>query len=374
MKDIRAIIKKMDFFADLDDKALSEISSRFTIENYLAGETIFEEFAAGDSFYIIISGEVEINKHIGKTVESTQAQLDILKAHSYFGEMALVDDFPRSATVRAHTNATLLKMTKNVFIDLCMHYPMLLFNLMKTISHRLRSTNQKFVEIVDRMIKESRMAAIGTAASKIVHDIKTPITVMILTAELISTMYEETGEFTKKIISQAKELDAMIREILDFAKGEQSSLTLKEVNIDKFFDDLMNIMDAIAVSREINLTYINKVKQTVVFDESRIKRCLSNLIKNALEAIDEGESVHVLAVIENNYLKISVQDTGDGIPEDLIDSLFEPFITKGKKGGTGLGLAISKKIIEDHKGKLTVSNTPNSGACFTMYIPLIKDS
>ena len=136
----------------------------------------------------------------------------------------------------------------------------------------------------------------------------------------------------------------------------------------------MNIMDAIAVSREINLTYINKVKQTVVFDESRIKRCLSNLIKNALEAIDEGESVHVLAVIENNYLKISVQDTGDGIPEDLIDSLFEPFITKGKKGGTGLGLAISKKIIEDHKGKLTVSNTPNSGACFTMYIPLIKDS
>ena len=148
--------------------------------------------------------------------------------------MALVDDFPRSATVRANTNATLLKMTKNVFIDLCMHYPMLLFNLMKTISHRLRSTNQKFVEIVDRMIKESRMAAIGTAASKIVHDIKTPITVMILTAELISTMYEETGEFTKKIISQAKELDAMIREILDFAKGEQSSLTLKEVNIDKF--------------------------------------------------------------------------------------------------------------------------------------------
>ena len=82
MKDIRAIIKKMDFFADLDDKALSEISSRFTIENYLAGETVFEEFAAGDSFYIIISGEVEINKHIGKTVESTQAQLDILKAHS----------------------------------------------------------------------------------------------------------------------------------------------------------------------------------------------------------------------------------------------------------------------------------------------------
>lgn len=374
MKKIQTIIKQLDFFADISEEALNEVSSRFTLEKFAPGETIFEEFSTGDSFFIIIEGEVEVSKHVGQSIETTQAELDVLGPYSYFGEMALVDDYPRSATIRARTDIVLLKMTKRTFIDLCMQYPMLLFNLMKTISHRLRSTNQKFVEIVDRLIKESRMAAIGTAASKIVHDIKTPITVIILTAELIASLYEESEEFTEKIISQAKNLDEMIREILDYARGEQSVLALKEIDLDDFFNNLMVPMQAIAEAHEVKLTFKNNVKQKVVFDEGRIKRCLSNLIKNAIEAIDEGESVHVEAIVDNVNLKISVQDTGAGIPLELLDSLFEPFVTKGKKGGTGLGLAISKKIIEDHRGKLEITNTPKSGACFTVNIPLIKFS
>ena len=159
------------------------VASYFTEEEFIPGEIVFEEFTPGDSFFIILEGEIEIYKHLGQSVDTTQAKLDVLKPYSYFGEMSLVDDYPRSATARARTNVKLLKMTKRVFIDICMKYPMVIFNLMKTISHRLRNTNQKFVEIVDQMIKESRMAAIGSAASKIIHDIKTPITVMILTAE-----------------------------------------------------------------------------------------------------------------------------------------------------------------------------------------------
>ncbi len=372
MKDIQSVVRDMDFFANLNDEAIQAISSLFIVQEYIPGEIVFEEFTAGDSFYIILEGEVEIFKHLGQSIDTAQAELDVLAPYSYFGEMSLVDDYPRSATVRAKTNATLLKMTKKTFIDLCMHYPMIIFNLMKTISHRLRNTNQKFVDIVDRMIKESRMAAIGTAASKIIHDIKTPITVIILTAELIANMYEESADFTKKIVKQAKNLDEMIREILDFARGEQSNLELKDVDLEEFFEDLGSSMGAIAEAREIDLFITNNIKVPVVFDEGRLKRCVSNLIKNAFEAIEEKESVSVEASIENNFMKIVIQDSGKGIPEDLINTIFEPFVTKGKKGGTGLGLAICKKIVEDHKGKLLVSNTPGSGACFTMYIPLIK--
>ncbi|HOD54886.1 MAG TPA: ATP-binding protein [Candidatus Cloacimonadota bacterium] len=372
MKDIQSVVKQMDFFANLNDDAIQAISALFTVEEYIPGEIVFEEFTAGDSFYIILEGQVEIFKHLGKSIDTAQAELDVLSPYSYFGEMSLVDDYPRSATVRAKTNATLLKMTKKVFIDLCMHYPMIIFNLMKTISHRLRNTNQKFVDIVDRMIKESRMAAIGTAASKIIHDIKTPITVIILTAEIIANMYEETSDFTSKIIKQAKNLDEMIREILDFARGEQSCLALKEVDLHEFFEDLETSMGAIAEARSMNLIINNKIDKPVVFDEGRLKRCVSNVIKNAFEAIDEEESVYVTATLEDNFMKIEIQDTGKGIPEELIETIFEPFVTKGKKGGTGLGLAICKKIVEDHKGKLLVSNTPESGACFKMFIPLIK--
>ncbi|MBP7563719.1 MAG: cyclic nucleotide-binding domain-containing protein, partial [Candidatus Cloacimonetes bacterium] len=270
MKDIQSVVKQMDFFANLNDDAIQAISALFTVEEYIPGEIVFEEFTAGDSFYIILEGQVEIFKHLGKSIDTAQAELDVLSPYSYFGEMSLVDDYPRSATVRAKTNATLLKMTKKVFIDLCMHYPMIIFNLMKTISHRLRNTNQKFVDIVDRMIKESRMAAIGTAASKIIHDIKTPITVIILTAEIIANMYEETSDFTSKIIKQAKNLDEMIREILDFARGEQSCLALKEVDLHEFFEDLETSMGAIAEARSMNLIINNKIDKPVVFDEGRL--------------------------------------------------------------------------------------------------------
>ena len=131
-------------------------------------------------------------------------------------------------------------------------------------------------------------------------------------------------------------------------------------------------MGAIAEARNLNLVIDNQINKPVVFDEGRLKRCVSNVIKNAFEAIDEEESVFVTATLEDNFMKIEIQDTGKGIPEELIETIFEPFVTKGKKGGTGLGLAICKKIVEDHKGKLLVSNTPGSGACFKMFIPLIK--
>lgn len=372
MKDIKSVVKQMDFFVNMSDHDIEMITSHFTTEEFIPGDIVFEEFTPGDSFFIILEGEIEIFKHLGKSIDTTQAELDVLRPYSYFGEMSLVDDYPRSATARARTHTSLLKMTKVEFIDLCMQYPMIIFNLMKTISHRLRNTNQKFVEIVDRMIKESRMAAIGTAASKIIHDIKTPITVIILTAELISNLYDEADSLTNKIVKQAKNLDEMIREILDFARGEQSSLALKEVDLNDFFEDVNVTMGAIAESRNITLTFENCVIDTVIFDEGRLKRSVSNIIKNAIEAIDENEYIWVKSEIEDNFFKITIQDSGKGIPADLIDSIFEPFVTKGKKGGTGLGLAICNKIVQDHKGKLLVSNTPDSGACFQMYIPLIK--
>jgi signal transduction histidine kinase len=372
MHDIKSVIKDMDFFLNLTDEQVMSVASYFTEEEFIPGEIVFEEFTPGDSFFIILEGEIEIYKHLGQSVDTTQAKLDVLKPYSYFGEMSLVDDYPRSATARARTNVKLLKMTKRVFIDICMKYPMVIFNLMKTISHRLRNTNQKFVEIVDQMIKESRMAAIGSAASKIIHDIKTPITVMILTAELISNMFEDADTLTQKIVKQAKNLDEMIREILDFARGEQSSLDLKEVDLPCLFDDLESSIGAIASSKNIELIITNKITVPVVFDEGKLKRVIANLIKNAVEAIKENEKIYVTAEIEHNYFKVVIQDTGTGIPADIIDTIFEPFVTKGKKGGTGLGLAICKKIVEDHKGNISVSNLPNSGARFEMNIPLIK--
>ncbi len=370
MHNIREIVKNVEFFASLSPDEIDSILDKFFEVNYKKDEIVFEEFTIGDIFYIILEGEIIIYKHLTATVESKYAELDSLTPYSYFGEMSLVDEFPRSASAKTAEDTKLLALKKNDFVEICMEHPKVIFNLIKTVSSRLRNTNQKFVQIIDKLIKESRMAAIGTAASKIVHDIKTPLTIIILTAELISSIYEETDKFTGKIIKQATNLDELVREILDYARGEQSSLSIEKYNPATLFEDIKSSVEPIAELKKIEIIIDNKVDFDVYIDANKIKRTIINLVKNAIEAIPDNQKIYIKSESKNKTWRISVRDTGTGIPSDLIANIFEPFVTKGKKGGTGLGLAICKKIIEDHEGTLSVENHPEGGACFNIELPL----
>lgn len=372
MHNIREIVKNVDFFASLSPEEIDSILDKFKEVVFPKDTIIFEEFTYGDMFYIILEGEVRIYKHLTDTVESKYAELDCLIPYSYFGEMSLVDEYPRSASAKTSTDCKFLALCKDDFVEICLKYPKVIFNLIKTVSTRLRNTNQKFVQIIDQLIKESRMAAIGTAASKIVHDIKTPLTVIILTAELISTIYEETDKFTGKIIKQASNLDELVREILDYARGEQSSLTIQECNVNDLLEEVKSSVEPIAELKNIKLHFINTVDFNILIDVNKIKRTAINIIKNGIEAIDDNCEIFINSYSKNKTWRLTIRDTGAGIPVDLIDNIFEPFVTKGKKGGTGLGLAICKKIIEDHNGILSVNNHPEGGACFNIEIPLIS--
>jgi signal transduction histidine kinase len=370
MHNIREVVKNVEFFASLSPEEIDSIIDKFQEVQFKKDEIIFEEFTIGDIFYIILEGEVVIYKHLTDTVESKYAELDALKPYSYFGEMSLVDEFPRSASAKTSKDSKLLALKKDDFVVICMKHPKVIFNLIKTVSSRLRNTNQKFVEIIDKLIKESRMAAIGTAASKIVHDIKTPLTIIILTAELIASIHEESEKFTDKIIKQATNLDELVREILDYARGEQSSLSIQKCKPKAIFEDIRSSVEPIAELKHIEIIIENSVDDEVYVDNNKIKRTIINLVKNAIEAIPDNEKIYISSEAKNKKWYITVRDTGEGIPNDLINNIFEPFVTKGKKGGTGLGLAICKKIIEDHNGNLTVENHPNGGACFKIELPI----
>lgn len=363
------LIRKVDFFSKLTEKDLSAISCYFEEVHYPKDSVIFEENTCGDSFFIIKQGQVEIIKRIEEH-GSTEAELRMFEPYDYFGEMSLIDDYPRSATAKAYTDCILIRLSKDNFMQICLEHTTIIFSLIRTVSTRLRATNQRFVEIVDSLLKKSRMAAIGTAASKIVHDVKTPITVMILTADLISKLFPETTTFTEKIVKQAKSLDEMIREILDFARGEQSVLEMGEHDIDRFWEDATESYLPIAEQKEINIVFSNSMKNTVYFDAPRVKRVILNLVKNAVEAIPEKSTIQIQSFEEKNHWHVVIADNGPGIPEEIIDHLFEPFVTKGKKNGTGLGLAISQKLILDHKGSIGVTNQKDGGARFDITLPV----
>jgi signal transduction histidine kinase len=366
---IKEILKNVEFFSNLDEDQLDTVLDGFTEVSFQKGDVIFKENDPGDSFYILREGQVEILITVGDDKDQ-QAELRVFEPYDYFGEMSLIDNSPRSATAVAKTDIVLLKMKKQAFINICLNYPEVIFSLFRTMSCRLRNTNDQFADVVDSLLKKNKMAAIGSAASKIVHDIKTPITIIVLTAQLIEKLFPDTEKYTEKIVKQIKVMDEMIREILDFARGEQSKLDLSVTDMEHFISEIKETMLPIAEENEIELIFENTVTKPVFFDIQKIKRTVTNIIKNGIEAINQPGTIRFSSVVEDRFLVMRISDNGPGIPDNILATIFEPFVTHGKKSGTGLGLAICQKVVSDHRGKLIAKNNEDCGALFEIKLPL----
>jgi signal transduction histidine kinase len=363
------LIRKVDFLKPLSEEAISEISRCFLEKNYAQGTVLFEENDQGNNFYLIKSGQVTLSKRL-KVADNIEGEISVFSPCEYFGELSLIDEAPRSGTATVSEDSVLLIIEKQDFLNICQDYPQVMFNIIKTISRRLRETNDKYIKMWDELIVKSKMAAIGTAAGKIVHDIKTPITIIVLTAQMIARLHSGAESLTRKIVKQVTVLDEMVREILEFARGEQSELNIEELEMSGFISELEESIRPVAESNQIELLISNSVSTRVAFDSFRISRTLINLFKNGVEAFSgEPGRIEISARIENDKLLFSVSDNGSGIPEALLDKLFEPFVTHGKKSGTGLGLAICQKVINDHKGQIVASNRPQGGARFDITLP-----
>lgn len=367
----REILRKVDLFEELSSDYLVKLNNIAKVVSFPKNTYIFHENEIGDSFYIIIEGKVSITKIINIEANDQETSLMELTSDDYFGEMALIEEEGRSASALCMTNCTLLQFLKSDFINLCMENPHILLILTKKISSRLRETNERYVKTWDSLLRKNKLAAIGTAASKIVHDIKTPITIIVLTAQMLKSTFPDSAVSADKIIKQTKTLDSMVREILEFARGQQSQVVKNTIDFSEFFNEILENTEPMADDREIKLIAKNRVESghIVKFDEKKIRRVIINLIKNSFEALKFRGIVNFDASIEDNFLHLVISDDGPGIPEKIIDQLFEPFVTMGKSGGTGLGLAIVKKIISDHNGKITVKNKENNGAQFDIWLP-----
>lgn len=362
------ILRQVDFFNDLSDEALERVSAYTEKIVYEPDHEIFREGDEGDAFYIIAEGRIEIMKQIREDL-AEQAELKIFEKNDYFGEMSLLDNTPRSATARTLLTTTLLRLPKEQFLQTCNEHPDILFRLMRTITSRLRHSNEQFARVVNSLIMKNKMAAIGSAASKIVHDIKNPITVIILSAQLVESLHPETAKYMKKVVKQTETLNDMVREILDFARGERISLEIEPVDLCEFFGSVVEDLEPVARDNKVELKVDCDITAPLPLDNRRMRRVIINIVKNAMEAMNDPGVIVLQAKEEGEFCRISIVDDGPGIPEDLLPTIFEPFVTRGKKSGTGLGLAISHKVVTDHRGRIEASNWED-GACFDIWLPL----
>jgi signal transduction histidine kinase len=234
--------------------------------------------------------------------------------------------------------------------------------------------------------RESRLAAIGQMTSSVVHDLRNPLTLVKGYADLAHALAVRGGDShaiakeMAKLKEAADRLRRMIEEILDFARSGTSEIELSSVSVAKFLDHTVRSFVTDLADQGIVTKIDSNIDegQEVTLDQDRIKRVLENLLANAREAVMNTEGprrIFVSSESQNGHLLFRVADSGEGIPEDLVDQLFEPFSTAGKKRGTGLGLATVRNLVRAHGGKITVeSKAPEGGAAFTVWLPLERDT
>lgn len=215
-----------------------------------------------------------------------------------------------------------------------------------------------------------RLTTIGRLLSQVIHDFKTPMTVISGHVQMMTHADDPAvrAEHAAGVLKQLEQLTVMQREVLDFARGERR-IFVRRVYLNRFFDDIKKQVEQYAEGKPIRVVFDVDTKVTARFDEFRVARAIQNLARNAVEAMAEkGGTLGIDAHMDGDDLLIVVRDTGPGIPEEIQGRMFQSFVTAGKQGGTGLGLAIVKKIVEEHKGSVSVRSSA-AGAAFELRLP-----
>jgi K+-sensing histidine kinase KdpD len=226
-------------------------------------------------------------------------------------------------------------------------------------------------QLAQKMIQGERLSAVGRMASTIIHDIKNPMGILRVSAQVIQkrSKDEESKQLASEMIQQIDRFTAMTQEILDYARGI-SSLNLQEVDFGDVGGTLLMIIERDLERRQLEMEKKIKFSGNVVLDPDKMFRVFYNIASNAADAMPRGGKLFVNVFREKNNLVMEFKDKGCGMPAEVRERIFEPFFTHGKKHGTGLGMSIVKKIMDDHKGKIKIESREGKGTTIQLYLPL----
>ncbi len=216
---------------------------------------------------------------------------------------------------------------------------------------------------------QERLASIGRMLAGVLHDLKTPMTIISGYAQLMAQIEEadQRKSYVDQILRQFDLMSGMTREVLAFARGETEVLA-RRIFVNKFLDELTTQLNHALAGRRITLHVEALYRDVAFFDEQKILRLMHNLARNAAEAMKDGGILRIRTRSDGKDLVLEIEDNGPGIPAELNGRLFELF-SSAKQGGTGLGLAIVKKIVDEHGGKINYESSPQQGTRFTVRLP-----
>ncbi len=388
-----------DAFPDLDPTALEELSGLVRTKTYKPNTLICKEGAFEDVFYLIVDGEVAITKHFEGDEERV---LRHSVAGDFFGEMALIQDEPRSANVRTTRPTTVLEFDREVFEHLMASSPNLAWRMVRTTFDRLRSNDQTALSDLREAyqtlarLDQAKLAFIEIAA----HELRTPLTVIQGYADVLRDNPSTQGdavltEIIDGITRGTRRLHEIVNGMLDISKIDTETLEVSRVPVllQNVLAELKREFSPVLEQRKL-VFHIRQIGDVpyIEADPGLIYKIFYQLYTNAIKYTpDDGEitTTYWLTDVEGmgSTLAVIIQDTGIGIDPKHQKAIFEKFYQIGevalhssgktsfKGGGPGLGLALVKGAVEAHGGMVWVESEGHDevklpGSSFKVLLPV----
>lgn len=339
------------------------------------------DYSRGEIWSKVLKGEsmAEIRLPLGKGIAGYVAQT---------GDVIYTEDAYKDPRFNPEIDRITGYRTRNM---LCMpmrnRYGKIIgvFQLLNKNNEPFKKSDEEFIDalsahasiaienarVAQEMILNERLSTVGTMASTILHDIKSPMhTIKIYTQALRNISgNEEAVELADEVIEQIDRLVNMVQEILDFSRGV-SSTTMRKVEVGQIMEKVLSFLDKEIEKHNLKLEKKLDYAGPCVLDPDKMERVFYNITSNAIDAMSEGGTLTVATTTFDDKLQVIFRDTGSGIPKEVRARIFDPFFTFGKKHGTGLGMSIVKKIIEDHNGLIDFDTEEGKGTTFYIYLPL----
>jgi signal transduction histidine kinase len=245
-----------------------------------------------------------------------------------------------------------------------------------SLNNELNDYVEQLQKTQQQLIQAAKLSSIGQLSAAVAHELNNPLAGVLVYTKLIkdklandSLDKEKVRNSLDKIESAIDFCSGIIRGLLDFAR--QSEPLLRPVTVSRAIDKAISL-----AGHQAQMKMIEVVREEtpelplVVADFNQLVQVIINLVVNAVQAMNEGGRLTLRTSVERNWVRISVQDTGCGIPPENMDNLFTPFFTtRDEVKGVGLGLSISYGIVERHGGRIDVQSEVGKGSVFTIVLP-----
>lgn len=377
----------------MPESARKALMQAMTEKTCARGDVICHEGVPGDVAYLVWAGKALVIKGDleSPTILGYRGPGDIL------GEMAMLENQPRSASVIALTDLRLLQIHKEDFMRLLSDIPSLSVEIMATMSARLRdadairdattqASHRLKKQVSSLMTREKELLDLQQMRQEtfdlIVHDLRNPLNIMINVLELLDvTLPQEVREDNRQLLEAGRSANNRMRRLVDTLldtsrlESGEARLNLKETNIAHLIQTAITALTLSSINKSIQFrTRIQDNLPPVMLDAERIERVVSNLLDNAIKYTLRG-TITIAAALEGEHINVSINDTGPGIPPAEREHIFARFTQvegeERRRRGFGLGLRFCYLAVQAHGGDIWVETGDDGiGSKFVFTLPV----